>query len=98
MNTNVGDMPLDIFADYVTEQLNIEFPQEYLFFIITEFIPILKKYRYNQGCGRYVDESGYGYNYVDLDYNAALPLNAERSAGFYYCGHYGTGDSGYYDH
>jgi hypothetical protein len=30
MNTNVGDMPLEIFSDYVSDYLDVDFPWEYL--------------------------------------------------------------------
>ena len=41
MNTNVGEMPLDIFADYTTDTTGEEFLQEY--FSISLFI-------YNVNC------------------------------------------------
>lgn len=31
MNTNVGDMPLEIFGDYVSDYLDIEFYWQYMF-------------------------------------------------------------------
>jgi len=30
MNTNVGDMPIEIFGDYVSDTLGIEFTWEYM--------------------------------------------------------------------
>jgi hypothetical protein len=30
LNTNVGDMPLDIYSDYVGDSLGIDFPWEYI--------------------------------------------------------------------
>lgn len=30
MNTNVGDMPIEIFGDYVSDSLGVEFPWEML--------------------------------------------------------------------
>jgi hypothetical protein len=30
MNTNVGDMPLDIYSDYISDSLGIDFPWEYI--------------------------------------------------------------------
>lgn len=30
MNTNVGNMPLDIFADYISDYLGVDFPWEYI--------------------------------------------------------------------
>lgn len=35
MNDNVGEMPLEIFGDYVAECLGIDFPWEYMFVITT---------------------------------------------------------------
>jgi hypothetical protein len=39
MNTNVGDMPLDIFSDYVSDCLGEDWSWEYIIPILNGYIP-----------------------------------------------------------
>lgn len=75
-NDNVGDMPLDIFGDYVSECLGVEFGWEYLavtlnspHICISEYCLLLgdgdpylfeNEFDYDNGYGK-------GYNYCNRD-------------------------------
>jgi hypothetical protein len=72
MNTNVGDMPLDIFCDYVSDILGEEWSWEY-FGLILNWHDQLKN---NYGNGMRMYELGCGYN------NEADSFGYERHEGF----------------
>lgn len=59
METNVGDMPLDIFADYVSDILGEEWSWEYLALVINgqNSVP---QYTLNSGCGSIL------YGFLDI--------------------------------
>jgi hypothetical protein len=75
MNDNVGDMPLEIFGDYVSDVLNQEWSWEYLVLIT------------NGGCnGDYAKRYGYGigYGYGNFAYGCDNVL-------YHYLSDYGNG-------
>jgi hypothetical protein len=66
MNTNVGDMPLDIFADYVSDVLGEEWSLEYFILIFNWYHQLRNNYgngmrMYDLGCGYNNEEDCLGY-------------------------------------
>lgn len=57
MNDNVGEMPLEIFGDYISDNLGMDFPWVYL-------IPILNGGSYSNYLGDIGE--GFGYGYTDF--------------------------------
>jgi len=69
MNTNVGDMPIEIFGDYISDCLDMDFPWEYLAAITND-----DAYYHNpdrRGCGTFyeMNGNGYAYNYTSETYS-----------------------------
>jgi|GEM_PF-3979193 len=51
MNTNVGDMPIEIFGDYISDTLDQEWSWEYLFFADNGDGDRDTTYGHGNGCG-----------------------------------------------
>lgn len=100
MNTNVGDMPLEIFGDYVSDCLSIDFPWEYM------FVPTALGYRsswnhlayhdnnYKIGIGSwycYRDSRGYGGGLFGNNRGYGLGIGSNDCSGGGL--HVNTGDS-----
>jgi hypothetical protein len=70
MNTNVGEMPLDIFSDYISDILGEEWTWEYLILILNCCNTSMLR---NEGCGglgympsiEHDAGDGYSYDYAD---------------------------------
>jgi len=60
MNTNVGDMPIEIFGDYVSDFFDIEYSWEYLIPIVNGFCFSLEN-RDDIGCNFYHMHYGDAY-------------------------------------
>lgn len=58
MNTNVGDMPLDIFSDYVSDTLGEDWCWEYFLALNWNYI---WDWWTRTGDGKVIDGTGYGY-------------------------------------
>jgi hypothetical protein len=60
MNTNVGNMPLDIFSDYISDILGEEWSWEYLVFAVNGM-------DYHYSLGYYGHGYGHGHSYIEND-------------------------------
>jgi hypothetical protein len=59
LNTNVGDMPLDIFSDYISDTINMEWNWQYLVLAINDG-GLDRNNAYGQG---------YSYHFSVIEYN-----------------------------
>lgn len=68
INTNVGDMPLDIFSDYLSDTLNEEWYWQYLIALPNDGNS-LGCHDFWTGNGFYYNTEGHGfvYGYVDIN-------------------------------
>jgi hypothetical protein len=78
LNTNVGDMPLDIFADYISDTLGEEWSWEYLLFAVNGFgydefgygvYSVNNDIEYCEGYGT-IDGYGFGHVYGYANWSA----------------------------
>jgi len=89
MNDNVGDMPLEIFGDYVSDCLNIDFTWEYI-------VPMLSHLDFGVGFG-----FGFGIGYNDYGYEGDDYTAGCGDGTFYSYGNVGANHAiacGFYDY
>jgi hypothetical protein len=81
-NTNVGDMPLDIFSDYISDTLGQEWSWEY-FSLIANGNNFFSFYRFGDGChvGNLGNSDGF-LIYEEIFYNFGNGEQGDFGHGF----------------
>jgi len=95
MNTNVSDMPLEIFADYTSDMLDQEWHWEYLFPIINgNHNPYFEEFGNSDFVFGWYSGNGRHHSFVYDDPDTDATDNAQGGSNHAYGGAF-VGDAGY---